>query len=151
MRILLALFLVILAGIAVSTSAQRQDPTVNGRGGGRTLYGDVLVAGEQLNNGKPVKIDITLYSEFKNVVEHSVVFGNGRYRFNNLSAAIYEVVAEVDGQEVLRERVDLRSPLVDDYRHDLSFEWRATGPSRSGAGTVPADSYQRNAANSALM
>ena len=53
--------------------------------------------------------------------------------------------------EVYRERVDLRSPLVDDYRKDLSFEWRATGPSRSGAGTVPADSYQRNAANSALL
>ena len=40
-------------------------------------------------------------------------------RFNNLPAGVYELVAEIEGQEVLRDRVDMRSPLVDDYRHDL--------------------------------
>jgi tetratricopeptide (TPR) repeat protein len=151
MRLLIAISFVILVGMIAPAVAQIRDPGLGGRGGGRTLYGDVLVGGEQLNHGKPVKIDITLYSEFKNVVEHTVVFGNGRYRFNNLPAAIYEVVAEVESQELYRERVDLRSPLVDDYRKDLSFEWKKNGPSTSGAGTVAADSYQRSAANAALL
>ena len=150
MKTVIALTLFLFAGAINLTFGQR-DPTVNGRGGGRTLFGDVIVSGEQLNPGKPVKIDITLYTENKNIVERNVVSSNGRYRFNNLPAGVYELVAEIDGQEVLRERVDLRSPLVDDYRKDLAFEWKTNGPSTSGSGTVAADTYQRSAANAALL
>ena len=151
MRILLAISFVILAGMIAPALAQVRDPGLGGRGGGRTLFGDITVAGEELNRGKPVKIDITLYTESKTVVERNVVSSNGRYRFNNLPAGVYELVAEIEGQEVLRDRIDMRSPLVDDYRHDLSFAWKTNGPSTSGAGTVAADSYPRNAANMALL
>lgn len=151
MRLLLAISFVMLAAVAAPTVAQVRDPGIGGRGGGRSLYGDVIVAGEQLNNGKPVKIDITLYTEIKTVVEHNVVLSNGRYRFNNLPAGIYEIVAEVEGQEVMRERVDMRSPLVDSYRKDLSFEWKSSGLSNSTPGTVAADVYNRSPANTALL
>jgi tetratricopeptide (TPR) repeat protein len=151
MKIFLTVSLVVLTGMMAPARAQSRDPGLNGRGGGRTLYGDVVVAGEQLNNGKPVKIDLTLYTEEKTIVERNVVFSNGRYRFNNLPALIYLLVAEIEGQEVLRDRVDLRSPMVDDYRHDLSFQWKANGSRTSAAGTVAADSYQRSAANAALL
>ncbi len=151
MRMLFALALLVFGGLIAPADAQIRDPTVGGRGGGRTLYGDVVVAGEQLNRGKPVKIDITLYTESKNVVEHNVVMSNGRYRFNNLPAGIYELVAEIEGQEVLRDRIDMRSPLVDDYRHDLAFEWKVNGSSTSSSGTVAADAYSRSPANTALL
>jgi tetratricopeptide (TPR) repeat protein len=151
MRILLAISFVVLAGAVAPALGQSRDPGLNGRGGGRTLYGDVVVAGEELNRGKPVKIDLTLYTEGKTLVERNVVSSNGRYRFNNLPPGVYELVAEIEGNEVLRDRVDLRSPLVDDYRHDLSFEWKTNGSATSSAGTVAADSYQRNAANAALL
>jgi Tfp pilus assembly protein PilF len=151
MKLILAISFVMIAGWAAPTLAQFGDPGVNGRGGGRSLYGDVIVSGEQLNRGKPVKIDVTLYTEFKTVVEHNVVSSNGRYRFNNLPAGVYELVAEVEGQEVFRERVDMRSPAVDTYRHDLSFEWKTNGPVSSTPGTVAVDAYNRSAANNALL
>ena len=151
MRILIALSLFLFVGAITPALGQFGDPGVNGRGGGHSLYGDVVVTGEQLVGGKPVKIDITLYSEFKNVIERNTVSPGGRYRFNNLPGGVYELSVEIEGQEITRDRVDVRSPLVVDIRHDLSFEWKANGPSTSGAGTVAADSYQRNAANAALL
>lgn len=151
MRILLAISFVVLAGMFAPAFSQSRDPGINARGGGHTLYGDVVVAGEQLVGGKPVKIDITLYSEFKNVIERNTVSPGGRYRFNNLPGGVYELSVEIEGREITRDRVDVRSPLVDDIRHDLSLEWKATGPSTSVTGTVAADSYQRSVANAALL
>ncbi len=125
---------------------------LTGRSGGKALYGEVSVEGEQLNNGKPVKVDLILYTESRNIVERNTVSGNSRYRFNNIPQGMYELVAEVEGAEVARVRVDLRSPLVDDVKQDLTFAWTSTGPGSSKADTVSAaDRYERNSANAALF
>lgn len=142
----------ILLGAGVSSLAQIRDPGLGGRSGGKALYGEITVAGEQLNNGKPVKVDLTLYTESRNVIERNTASGNSRYRFNNIPQGVYELVAEVDGVEVARLRVDLRSPLVDDFKQDVTLAWTATGPKSSKADTVSAaDTYQRNSANAALF
>jgi tetratricopeptide (TPR) repeat protein len=148
----LILLFCILIGISVSSIAQIRDPGLSGRSGGKRLYGDVTVEGEQLNNGKPVKVDLTLYTEERTIVERNTVSGTSRYSFNNIPQGIYELVAEVDGVEVGRFRVDLRSPLVSDVRQDLAFAWTASGPKSSNANSVSAaDSYARNSANTALF
>lgn len=153
MRFVPLLFcLVIGTGITPSSFAQIRDPGLGGRSGGKMLYGEVAVEGEQLNKGKPVRVDLTLYTEGRNVVERNSVSGNSRYTFNNIPQGVYELVAEVDGVEVARVRVDLRSPLVSDVKQDLSFAWTATGPKSSTAEAVSAaDQYQRNSANAALF
>ena len=150
MRLFL-LFCILLA-TSSSSLAQLRDPSLTGRSGGKALYGDVSVEGEQLNNGKPVKVDLTLYTESRTVFEHNTVSGNSRYSFNNVPQGLYELVAEVDGVEVARVRVDLRSPLVSDFKQDLTFAWTATGPRSSKADPVSAaDQYQRSSANAALF
>src|SRR5215510_12811955 len=148
----LFLLFCILAGISFSTFAQIRDPSLTGRSGGKALYGEVIVEGEQLNNGKPVKVDLILYTETRNVVERNSVSGNSRYRFNNIPQGLYELVAEVEGSEVARLRVDLRSPMVDDFKQDISLAWSSNGPKSSKADAVSAaDQYQRNSANAALF
>lgn len=152
MRLFLIYSLLICAGIGSPVLAQLRDPTIGGRSGGHYLYGDVTVEGDQASGGKPVKVDLTLYTEGRTIVERNIVSGNGRYRFNNLPSGIYELVAEVEGQEVARVRVDLRSPLVVDVKQDLNFEWKATGTVSSKASAISAaDHYERNAANGALF
>lgn len=142
----------ILLTISSSSLAQLRDPGLTGRSGGKMLYGDVSVEGEQLKNGKPIKVDLTLYTEGRNVVERNTVSGTSRYSFNNIPQGIYELVAEVDGVEVARVRVDLRSPLVGDVRQDLAFAWSASGPrSSKGDAVSAADQYQRSSANAALF
>ena len=152
MRLFLLLCIIITAGIASSALAQLRDPGLNGRSGGKALYGEVTIDGEQLNNGKPVKIDLILYTEGRNVVERNTVSGNTRYRFNNIPQGLYELVAEVEGAEVARLRVDLRSPLVDDFKQDITLAWSANGPgaAKGDAGSA-ADRYQRNSANAGLF
>jgi Tfp pilus assembly protein PilF len=152
MRIVLLLLVLVTAGISSSSFAQIRDPGLSGRSGGKMLYGDVTVEGEQLNNGKPIKVDLTLYTEGRSVVERNTVSGTSRYSFNNIPQGIYELVAEVDGVEVARVRVDLRSPLAGDVRQDLTFGWTSTGPRGSKAESVSAaDRYDRNSANTALF
>ena len=142
----------IVLGISFSAVAQIRDPGLTGRSGGKALYGEVVVEGEQLNNGKPVRVDLILYTESRNVFERNTVSGNTRYRFNNIPQGLYELVAEVDGVEVARLRVDLRTPLVDDFKQDVLLAWTSTGPRSSKADTVSvADTYQRNSANTSLF
>jgi len=150
MRLFL-LFSIVL-GIVSTSVAQLRDPSLTGRSGGKALYGEVIVEGEDLNNGKPVKVDLILYSESRNVVERNTVSGHSRYRFNNIPQGIYELVAEVEGVEVARLRVDLRAPLVDDIKQDVTLAWTTTGPKSSKADAASAaDTYQRSSANAGLF
>jgi tetratricopeptide (TPR) repeat protein len=152
MRLILLFCILFGVGISSSSFAQIRDPGLTGRSGGKALYGEVTVEGEQLNNGKPVKVDLTLYTESRTVVERNTVSGNSRYSFNNIPQGLYELVAEVDGVEVARLRVDLRSPLVSDFKQDLTFAWSASGPRSSKASSVSAaDQYQRSSANADLF
>jgi tetratricopeptide (TPR) repeat protein len=97
-------------------------------------------------------VDLTLYTESRNVVEHNTVSGNSRYSFHNIPQGLYELVAEIEGVEVARLRVDLRSPLVGDVKQDVTLAWTASGPKSAKADTVSAaDKYERSSANTALF
>jgi tetratricopeptide (TPR) repeat protein len=151
MRFFLALFFVIAAGISVPLIAQMRDPVVGGRSGGHSVYGDVKVEGERAS-GKPIKVDLTLLTESRTIVARDTVSSNGRYRFNNVPTGLYELVAEVEGQEISRSRVDLTSPLVADVRQDLAFELKSSGAAPSKASAISAaDQYERSSANSAAF
>jgi Tfp pilus assembly protein PilF len=151
MRFFMALLVVIGVGMHFSLSAQMRDPSPNGRSGGHAVFGDIDVGGNQAG-AKPIKIDLTLYTESRTIIARDTVFGNGRYRFNNVPSGIYEIAAEVEGQELTRIRVDLTSPLVSDVRRDLTFELKSTRAAASKPGAISAaDQYERNPANAAAF
>jgi len=85
---------------------------VNGQAGSHTVYGDISVDESKAAGLKPISLDIILYSESKVIVSRQSVPSNGRYRFNNLSAGFYDLVVEMEGQEVARVRIDLSSPRL---------------------------------------
>ena len=150
-RFLISILIIVAASVACSTVAQMRDPVVGGRSGGHSVYGDIKIETPQTAGAKPVKIDLTLYTESRQTFARDVVFGGGRYRFNNVPGGIYELVAEVEGQEITRVRVDLNSPLVDEVRKDLSFELKSnTATPRAGIISA-ADQYQRNSTNAAAF
>jgi tetratricopeptide (TPR) repeat protein len=149
MRLITAILILIAAGISSSLVAQR-DPVVGGRGGGHSVYGDLKVEGDATD--KPIKVDLTLYTESRTIIARDTVSSNGRYRFNNIPTGIYEIAAEVEGQEITRFRVDLTSPLVSEFHQDLAFSLRRNDPSASKGGTISAaDRYERNSANAAIF
>ncbi|MFN2578649.1 MAG: tetratricopeptide repeat protein [Pyrinomonadaceae bacterium] len=152
MRFKLSLLIIIGTASCFSVFGQIRDPTVGGRSGGHAVYGDIIIENSQAGSGRPVKIDLTLLTESRTVFARDSVFGNGRYRFNNVPGGIYEISAEVEGQEITRFRVDLTSPLVEDVRKDLSFELKSTGaPAPRTGGISAVDQYERNAANTAAF
>ena len=146
----LTIAIAILIASAFSLAAQIRDPTLGGRGGGHSVYGDLKVEGD--DNAKPIKIDLTLYTESRTIFARDTVSSNGRYRFNNVPTGIYEIVVEVEGQEITRQRVDLTSPLISDVRQDLSFQLRGASGERAKPGTLSAaDQYSRSLANAAAF
>lgn len=151
-RLSLMTCVLVVNGLAFGATvyAQIRDPGINGRSGGHAVYGDVKVEGEQ--TGKPIKVDLTLLTETRTIVARDTVSSNGRYRFNNIPSGLYELVAEVEGQEISRSRVDLTSPLVEGVRQDLAFELKSSAPVSSKAGEISAaDHYDRSSANAAAF
>jgi len=147
MRFVLALLFVLVAGVASPLLAQMRDPVLGGRSGGHSVYGDIKVEGEQAG-AKPIKVDLTLLTESRTTIARDTVSSNGRYRFNNVPSGIYEIVAEVEGQEITRFRVDLTSPLIDEVRQDLAFALKSSASVSSKATAISAaDHYDRKPAN----
>ena len=148
-RFLVSLLFVVLAFV---TSADAQNPGINGSSGGHSLYGDVKVDESKIGGLKPISLDVILYTEGRMIVSRTTVSTNGRYRFNNLATGFYDVAVEVEGREVARVRADLSSPLISDLREDIDLEWKSTGPATSKAAVISAaDRYERSSANSALF
>ena len=137
--------LVILLSCAVTLWAQAAP-------NGQTLFGDIHVAESNDAELKNPTLMVILYSEGGVMLQRQTVSNNGRYRFNNLPAAVYVVVLESEGKEVSRMRVDMRSPLLGDLRQDIELEWKANGPVSKRASTISAaDLYSRTTANQALF
>ena len=149
MRFFIVLCVLGVAGIGSTALAQ---PGVNGRSGGHTVYGDVSIEEDPASRGKPIKLDLTLYTEARTIVARDTVSGNGRYRFNNIPSGFYDLVVEIEGQEVTRFRIDLSSPLVNERKQDLTFAWKSSGTASPNRNPISAaDQYQRNSANAALF
>lgn len=123
--------------------------------GGRTLFGDVRVVGEN-NNLVPKEVTLILRRAPDGEVGRQTVSSRGRYRFTNLINGEYEIVIEVDGKEIgrmspifMRDRDLSNSPYG--FQVDLDFKWKS-GSSTATAGVISAaDVYERPAATRSLF
>lgn len=122
--------------------------------GGHTLFGDFKVDESGTNDIKPLSYNIILYTEGGRVVARQTVTNNGRYRFIDVPTGEYNIVVELENNEVARIRVTLASPVRSDFRQDILMEWRpnSAGAKRKGDGVVSvAEGYERAPANKTLF
>jgi tetratricopeptide (TPR) repeat protein len=146
------LFAMVGLAAAAAATANGQDPGVNGRTGGHSVYGDIRVDENKVPGLKPINLDLILYTEGRTIISRQTVSSNGRYRFNNIPSGMYDVVVEVEGQEVARVKIDLTSPLIGDLRQDLAFAWKSIGAATSKASAISAaDRYERGSENATLF
>ncbi len=122
--------------------------------GGRTLFGDVRITGED-NNLVPKDVTIILRKVPDGELSRQTVSSRGRYRFNNLAEGEYELIIEADGKEVgrmspifMRARDLSNSPYG--FQYDLDFKWKAAAQPVGGVISA-ADVYERPAATRSLF
>lgn len=120
--------------------------------GPHTLYGDFQVDEGRDSSVKPITYEIILFNVGRTPVARQFVGAKGRYRFMDLANGQYELVVLLEGEEIGRTRVELMSLFKQDFRQDISLEWKSGARSSNKAGTVSAaDAYVRSAANESLF
>ncbi|MGB8508820.1 MAG: tetratricopeptide repeat protein [Pyrinomonadaceae bacterium] len=120
--------------------------------GSHILYGDFKVEEGKAEGQVPLSFDVVLYDENGTMIGRQTVTNGGRYRFMNLGNGWYSLVVEVEANEVARMRVQVASPFKNDFRQDISMEWRARPLGRDKAGAVSAaDFYKRTSASQSLF
>lgn len=145
MKLLCLLSLFIILGGPVVHPIQAQ-------GGGHILYGDVKVDESKVTGIKPISYDLILYLG-NQIVRRQPVSSDGRYRFVDLSNGHYDLVVELENNEIARIRVEITSPRINtDYRQDITLEWKApfSAPAKP-ASVSAADFYERSSANQKLF
>src|SRR5215470_4439213 len=115
MRIFVMLVLSLLF-FAPSTIAQN--------GGGHILFGDFKVDESKANGVKPISFDIILYTTGGDLIARQTVGNNSRYRFTDVPSGDYELVVEVESNEIARIHLMLNESFKTDIRHDIELEWR---------------------------
>jgi len=119
-------------------------------GGGHLVFGDFKVSESKDGKPTPQVFNIVLYSVFGSVVARQTVTNHGRYQFYNVNNGEYDIVVEVESQEIARTHVVLTSSLRSDFRYDISLEWRTSAGTNKRTGTVSAeDLYDRVQPNKA--
>ena len=149
--ILLMLFLVILID-SPAISAQDRRSQLGGNTGVHTLFGDFTVDESRAGSSKPILYEIVLYNVGGTPVARQFVSSKGRYQFRDLANGQYELAVLLEGEEIGRTRVEIMSLFKNDFRQDLSLEWRPGSRTPAKAGTVSAaDFYKRSASNEQLF
>lgn len=149
--IFLILFLVILID-SRAISAQDRRSQLGGNTGTHTLFGDFTVDESKAGNSKPILYEIVLYNVGGTLVARQFVSSRGRYQFRDLANGQYELAVFLENEEIGRTRVELMSLFKQDFRQDLSLEWKPGARSSTKAGTVSAaDTYVRSSANESLF
>ena len=135
------LLTLMLSTVVFLTSAAAQT------GGGHQLYGDFKVDESKVTGPKPLSFDLILYNGGRRVGRQTVV-NNSHYRFMDLVNGEYDLVVEVESNEVARIHVLLNEIFKTDIRQDVELEWRENliGKSSNKAGAA-ADIYKRTAPN----
>src|SRR5438132_1040910 len=141
-RISLTLLLILVSVCARQVPCQRGATRT---GGSNTVYGDVKVHEAQTSSPRPLALDILLYTEAGNLVSRQTVQSNGRYRFVNMTDGRYQIVVEVENNEVARFSVDFSSPFKNEIRQDIEFEWRDSARTPVAGVVSAADKYNRPA------
>ena len=148
-RITLSIVLILL--FAASVAAQGSP---GGRGtpaGHHVVYGNIKVDESQANGGKPISLDVILFSEYGNALARQRVSSNGRYRFIDLAEGRYYVVVEFENTELTRISVDFSSPVKTDLEQDIELQWRDfSGAAKAGVVSA-ADNYDRPAKSAKMF
>lgn len=142
---LVLLTIVCLLNHPVSVAAQAD---------GHTLFGDLKVNETKVEEVVPLSFDILLYTEGGTLLGRQTVTNNSRYRFMNVANGRYDVVVEVEGNEVARIRVLVQSAFKTDFRQDIHLEWRANEHKRQRAKSQTisaADFYDRSGRTKSLF
>jgi tetratricopeptide (TPR) repeat protein len=118
-----------------------------------TIYGDLKVDESKVKGPLPSSFHVILYSQAGTVVGRQTVPPGGRYRFIGVRGGDYDLVIEVNNNEVARVRIMVGSSIDADYRQDLELEWRPTdsGTKIKDQAISVADLYERTADNQALF
>jgi tetratricopeptide (TPR) repeat protein len=123
---------------------------------GLVIFGDIRVTSEN-NVVVPKEVLLILRRAPDGEVARQYVSSRGRYRFSNLRAGEYEIVAEADGKEVGRltlikigDGILSNSPYG--YQNDLEFRLRAEASQPAAVGVISAaDVYERPASTRTLF
>jgi tetratricopeptide (TPR) repeat protein len=121
---------------------------------GMTLFGDVKVDESKAGDSRIGSLTVVLYTlGGTNIVGRVTVPVNGRYRFNNVRAAEYELAIEAQSNEIARIHISVSGRAGSDFQQDLEFEWKPpANSSKPKTGTISAaDLYKRNAANETIF
>jgi Tfp pilus assembly protein PilF len=122
--------------------------------GGHTVFGDFKVEEHDNNQIRPISFNVILYTLGGRVVARQTATSNGRYRFIDVPDGEYNIVVEVENNEVARIRVTVTSPVRTDFRQDILMEWRenSVGNKREKVRAVSVTkTYSRRPANTALF
>jgi cytochrome c-type biogenesis protein CcmH/NrfG len=120
---------------------------------GITLWGDIKVDERNAQGSLTGSITVILYQlGGATIVGRQTVPANGRYRFNNVRPAEYELAVEVQTAEIARIHLSVGGRPGSDFQQDLEFEWKGNNSLPNKPGTVSAaDVYKRSAANELLF
>ena len=137
-----ASFALIIATISIAASTARAQGSVH------TLFGDLQVDEGRSETLKPLVYEVVLYNQGGLVVSRQFVNAGGRYRFMNIANGQYYVAVLLDHEEIGRTRVEILAPLKNDFRQDLSLEWRTGPSSRPKQPTVSASDFYKRTGDS---
>ena len=146
----ISLTILILFSLIAAKEAQCQRGGGIRTGGNNTVFGDIKIREESSTAAAPLSLDVLLYTEAGMLVSRQRVLSNGRYRFMNLTDGRYQIVVEVENNEIARFNVDFSSPLKGEMRQDIELQW--SDLSRNKAGVVSAtEDYHRQSKNAGLF
>lgn len=118
-------------------------------GGGHILFGDFRVDESKVTGPKPISFDLLLYTSAGRLVARQSVVNNSRFRFLDVPNGDYDIVVEVEGNEVARIHVLLQELVKTDIRQDIALEWHERSIDRTvkDKTTSAADLYPRTTSN----
>lgn len=120
--------------------------------GASVLFGDLKIDEGNVGGIKPQNYYVILYLTNGYVVGRQPVPNNGRYRFMDVPNGEYDLVVEVENQEVARIHLVIHEQTKTDVRRDLALEWKANQfPANKSVSSMTLDEYPRPNANQALF
>jgi cytochrome c-type biogenesis protein CcmH/NrfG len=122
--------------------------------GGHTVFGDFKVDEAGSKQIRPISFNVILYTLGGRIVTRQTVTNGGRYRFIDVPDGEYNIVVEVENNEVARLRVTVASPVRTDFRQDISMAWRETfvdNKRDNSAAVSVVNTYDREPANATLF
>lgn len=149
LAVLLTAVLVVTLSAALFAQEEQSEPgrfgvSADGSGPMHTIYGDVKVEGDAAPDVAQTFV-VTLEQGYGQIFARDSVPAGGRFRFNNVPNGEYNLIVEVEGAAVYRERFVLMLGRSSDFRKDVELIWSEKG---FGGGALL---YARPAGNQKLF